>query len=45
MAIEIPHYVTKTGKTGSYLIPAVLGTRLLVFIHQIMINSKITDVN
>ncbi|UPL02702.1 hypothetical protein LCI18_013636 [Fusarium solani-melongenae] len=45
MAIEIPHCVTQTGKTGSYLIPAVLGNRLLVFIPQIMMNSQATDVN
>ncbi|KAL7904170.1 hypothetical protein GGI35DRAFT_490758 [Trichoderma velutinum] len=36
MNIEIPHYTTKDGQEGSYIIPAKLGNRLLVFMPQIL---------
>lgn len=40
MNIEIPHYTTKAGQEGSYLIPAKLGNRLLVFMPQILTKTE-----
>ncbi|GJC89483.1 hypothetical protein ColLi_12321 [Colletotrichum liriopes] len=35
MNVEIPHYVDPEGRTGSYLVPAKVGNRLVVFAPQI----------